>query len=108
MSIGQLRNIIEIRRTEYTSDGYGGQTASRTKSKKVWAHVKSASGSEALADGAVQNTKTKQLIIRVTDIKASDSVVLDGEEYNISDIERIDDKPFYLLVYLRGREVTGA
>ena len=80
--IGQMRNIIEIRRPEYVSDGYGGQTLKLTKTKRVWAHVKSASGTKQLVDGAVQN--------------------------NISDIERIEDKPFYLLVYLRGREVTGA
>ena len=106
--IGQMRNIIEIRRPEYVSDGYGGQTLKLTKTKRVWAHVKSASGTKQLVDGAVQNTKTKQIVIRNTDIRASDYIVLDGAEYNISDIERIEDKPFYLLVYLRGREVTGA
>ncbi len=106
--IGHLRNHVTIVRKTYKSDGYGGQVFDKDKTKKVWAHIKTASGNEALTDGAVQNQKTRQLIIRNTDISASDFIILDGEEWNISNIERLDDKPYYLVVSIRAKEVTGA
>ena len=107
MSIGALRHYITIKRIEWKSDGYGGQIQDKTKTKKVYAQVKTATGTEAITEGAIQNTKTRTLIIRNTDIRPSDFILMDGEEFNISNIERYDDKPDYLLVNIRGKEVSG-
>ena len=107
MAIGELRHFIYIVRPMLESDGHGGQRMTGFTKKAAWAHIKSASGTEALADGAVTNTQTRTLIIRRTDINAADYVLIDGEKWLISDVEALEDKPFYMSVLIRRNSITG-
>lgn len=106
--IGQLRHRVTISRPVYASDGYGGQVKTGTSDRAVWAQIEKASGSEALTDGAVQNIQNRTVIIRFTDIRPSDFLIIDGDRWNISDVEFVDDKPFYMRVWIRRDSVTGA
>jgi len=104
--IGDMRNRVRIVRKVYESDGYGGEVCTGTAAGQVWAAVKTASGSEGVDMDAVVNSKTRQIIIRRTDIKASDEVEMDGKTWLVSNVERQDDKQMYLLVSLREKEVS--
>ena len=108
MAIGSLRHIAFIVRRTYRSDGAGGQELDTESRRMVYAGVKTNSGTEAIADGAVTNAKTATLVIRNTDIRASDFIVYNRLLWNITDIEPVNGKPFYLYVYIRRQEVTGA
>lgn len=108
MDIGKLRHLVYIIRKEYTSDGAGGQVQTGQSRRAVWAAIKTASGTEAISDGAVTNSKTRTYVIRATDIKAADFIEADGEQWNISNIEALDDRPAYMLVYCRRDHITGA
>lgn len=106
--IGALKHRIYIVRRHYKTDDYGGLLYDYESKRPAWAAVKSAQGTETMVDGAVDNSKTATFIIRKTQISASDFIEKDGEVWNISNIEALDDKPFYLLVSCRKNKVTGA
>jgi SPP1 family predicted phage head-tail adaptor len=105
--IGELRNRITIIRNVYESDGYGGQVLKTSNTRKVWAGIKNASGTEGMDMSAVVNTKTRTLVIRRTDIEPSDEIEMDGKRWLVSNIEKQDGKELYLLVYIREKEVSA-
>ena len=106
--IGRLRHKITIIRPAYRSDGFGGQVPDGETRRPAWAYVMKAAGNETLNNGAVTNAKTENILIRKTDVCASDFVEMDGGLWNISDISAYKDRAAYLILSIRRNEITGA
>ena len=93
---GELDQLIAVEREQAASDGYGGNTVSWVPLGEVWAHVRPLSGRE-VTDYQRVNAEARYLfVIRwPIDIKESDSIVWEGERYNIRALKKPKGRDLY-------------
>jgi len=96
---GRLSEVIDIRRTSFTFDGYGQPVADSTTDSQVWAEViHPGSASESVKASQIYPERSVTFVIRhpnPTDDAAgdtfneSDVIIYDGVEHNIIGIAPI-------------------
>lgn len=105
--IGNLRHRGYVIRENWADDGMGGQILAGESRQCVWVGIKSSKGGTVQTSGAVRNAETLQLIMRKTDVSASDAIEVAGKRYLIDNVAALNDREGYLLLEVHRREVTG-
>lgn len=98
--IGALDERVTLQAYTQVADGGGGFTktwANLASVPTVWAHVKPASGREALEDGRTNAESLNVFTIRNrSDIDEKTRIVWRGDNYNIRQIKRASRREMYL------------
>lgn len=96
--VGELDQLIDIKREVRVSDGAGGFTTSRTDvAADLWAHARPRSGKEIGVHNRVEAPAMYLFVVRYrSDVKENDIIVWDGDDYNIRAILTRGGRSMYL------------
>lgn len=102
---GDLKNLITIQTRTLTSNGFEDVDYDEvfTQVIQVWAAIKTTRGFQSFNDvGTIQNNITHKIYIRFSadfTITSEDWLDFEGERYLIRDIENLEERNEYLLLY---------
>lgn len=98
--IGELDQLIDIKRENLADDGLGGQDVTLTDVvTDLWAKARSLSGKEFERYDQLNATAMVAFVIRNRDdLQHNDRIVWNGESYNIRYIPPVSARDMYLVV----------
>lgn len=98
---GELDQLIDIKRITRTDDGYGGDSSAPTSVvSNLYAHVRPINGREAKQYDKLNAQFTNLFVIRWRDdILENDTIVWDGDDYNIKSIVKAGVRKLFLEIY---------
>lgn len=96
--VGELDELITIKRETRTDDGGGGASVTLTTVvSDLWAHVRPRSGKEMGNNDRVQDSAMYLFVVRYReDLKESDRIEWEGETYNIRSLLTRGNRSMYL------------
>jgi len=98
MRPGALDQRITLQRYTTTADGGGGVTRTWSDLATVWAGVMAKSGRESLEEGRINATFAVVFTIRNRDVRETDRIIWQGENYNIRGVLREGGRAMYLRI----------
>ena len=98
-SIGKMRFEIQLQKPTNTRDTGGGLTEAWTTLSNLWADIKPVRGTESYRQGQVQEKTTHTVTIRYrSDIGTNYRIVYDSDNYNIKNIENVDNRDRFMIL----------
>lgn len=95
-----FRDVVTVERATESADGFGGYTPSWATQATIHGLIETTGGGEDIEGGRLEPTETVIITCHYrNDILASDRLVIDSENYNISRIENIDRRSRFLRIY---------
>lgn len=98
--IGELDQLIDIKRKTLASDGMGGQTVTITNvAQNVWCKPRALSGKEVLKYDQMTASSMTAFVMRYrTDVLPADYLVWNSENYNIRYIAPASERDLYIVI----------
>ena len=98
---GELDQLIDIKRITRVDDGYGGDSSVPMNiAADVWCHVRPMSGIEAKKFDKLNAQFTNLFVIRWRDdLKENDTIVWDGDDYNIRSIPKAGSRHSFMEIF---------
>lgn len=98
---GDLDQLITFKRWSVTDDGYGGSDKTLTDvAVDIWARIMPMSGRESKRFEKLNPEQTNSFVVRYRDdILEDDSILWDGDLYNIRSIQKAGSRELYLVMY---------
>jgi SPP1 family predicted phage head-tail adaptor len=98
---GELDQFIDIKRATRVSDGYGGDSSTTIAIvSDLYTHVRPINGREAKQYDKLNAQFTNLFVIRWRDdVLENDTIVWDGDDYNIKSIVKAGGRKLFLEIY---------
>ena len=91
---------VEVQTSNRGGDGFGGFTDSWAASSNIWCKVEDKRGSNEMNNGRIKEFFTTEFTTQYRDdITVTDRLSLDGKIYKITQVENIDRKSQFLVIY---------
>lgn len=108
--IGKLRHKAVIRFNNWVDNGYGGQNVDGYTEKICALAIIGSNGKETFQNAGIFNIKTLTCLIRTVDsdgVTEGNKIFIDGDEYNINNVETYEKDLNYRLIIVSKQMVTG-
>ena len=97
LSIGRLRNRVDLQSATVTRDSGGGVTEAFTTIAQIYADIRPTGGDESYRQGKVKDTVTHKIYCRFrSDISPEYSIVYESRIFQIKNIINIDERDRWL------------
>lgn len=95
--IGEMTELVTIRREVRSPDGMGGAELSWQDVAEAWAHVRPMSGRERLAADKIEASANYLVVVHAPcDVREADVIVWEGEALNVRFVKRRGARALFL------------
>ena len=108
--IGNFRQKGYILKDLWQDNGFGGQEKVGRIKRPVYISVVSSNGKEMFVNNGIFNQKNMSVLVRridAKDVTSSDKMDIEGDEYNITNVEYFEKDRNYYMIYLSRELISG-